>query len=175
MGFLAAISIPFCMAFTAALIWAVRQFGLGRVSLPVTPSWIEELSVERYRPMIRLLQGEDLGYLRSHPGIGAQRAQEVHAQRCRVFREYLALLQADFRRVCLALRILMAQSREDRPDLASRLIRQRITFAARMLEVRGGLILYRLGYWRVDPTALVKTFDLLRMELQGLLPVSVEA
>src|SRR5215471_17482826 len=130
MGLLAIISVPWCIALAGLLTWGVRQFGLGRVSLPVTASWIEELSVERYRPMIRLMQGDDLGYLQSHPGITAQRAEEVHAQRCRVFREYLGLLQADFRRVCLALHILMAQSREDRPDLASRLVRQRLTFGA---------------------------------------------
>jgi hypothetical protein len=174
MGLLAIISVLGCVALAGVLIRAVLQFGLARVSLPVTASWIEELSVERYRPMIRLLQGEDLGYLDSHPGITAQRAQEVHAQRCRVFREYLGLLQADFRRVCLALRILMAQSREDRPDLASQLIRQRLLFAAQMLEVRARLILYRLGYCRVDPTSLVNAFDLLRIELRGLVPAAAE-
>jgi len=170
MGWLAIISVPCCMALATGLVWAVRQFGADGVSLPVTATWIEELSAERYRPMIRLLQSEDFGYLRSRPEISAQRAKEVNAQRCRVFREYLSLLQADFRRVCLALHILMAQSREDRPDLASRLIRQRVWFAVRMVEVRARLVLYRLGYCGVDPTSLVNTFDLVRLELCGLLP-----
>ena len=57
--------------------------------LPVTAEWIEELSIERYRPMLRLLNQEDLDLLRAQPGFTPQMATDFRVQRCKLLQEYL--------------------------------------------------------------------------------------
>ena len=140
-------------------------------SLPVTAEWIDELSIERYRPMLRLLEEEDLEYLRSQPGFTPAMLRKLRAQRCQLFRGYLRCLDVDFARVCAALKIVMLQSKRDRPDLASALFRQQILFTAGSISIQLRLFLYRLGFCGVDVSGLVKNFDMLRLELKSLVPV----
>jgi hypothetical protein len=105
------------VALLAALVVVIRQLASpGR--LPVTAHWIDELSIERYRPMSRLLDQEDLHFLRAQPGFTPKMAAAFRSQRCRVFRGYLRQMEDDFKRICMALKILMVQSEYDRPDLA---------------------------------------------------------
>jgi hypothetical protein len=142
-------------------------------SLPLTAEWIDELSVERYRPMIRLLDGEDLEFLRSQPGFTPKMEAKLRTQRCQIFRGYLRCLNADFGRVCAALKILMLQSRNDRPDLAAALMRYQATFVLAMCMVQCRLVLYRWGVCAVDVTGLVDVFDKMRLELRTLVPVAL--
>jgi hypothetical protein len=44
----------------------IRRFGSPQ-QLPVTAEWIDEHSIDRYRPMLRLLD-EDFQFLRKQPG-----------------------------------------------------------------------------------------------------------
>ena len=46
-------------------ILLIRKVAFEGGNLPLTAEWIGELSVERYRPMMRLLDGADLEFLRS--------------------------------------------------------------------------------------------------------------
>jgi hypothetical protein len=142
-------------------------------SLPLTAEWIDELSVERYRPMIRLLDGEDLEFLRSQPGFTPKMEAKLRTQRCQIFRGYLRCLNADFGRVCAALKILMLQSRNDRPDLAAALMRYQAIFVLGMCMVQCRLVLYRWGVCAVDVTGLVDVFDKMRLELRTLVPVAL--
>jgi hypothetical protein len=97
----------------------------------------------------------------------------LRAQRCRIFRGYLRNLSQDFERVCVALRIVLVQSGQDRPDLASTLVREQWRFAATMFAVRVRLVFYRWGLSSVDASSLMRTFDGMRQELQGLMPVTL--
>lgn len=151
----------------------VRKLVSGGPSLPITSEWIGELSIERYRPMMRLLDGADLAFLRSQPGFTPRMARELRVQRCQIFRGYLRCLDADFGRVYAAIKLMMLQSRHDRPDLATVLLQQRVQFACAMFEVRLRLFLYRWGVCgRVDVAGLVRTFDVMRRELRTLVPSS---
>lgn len=165
------ISVVTCLALALALPLLLRKVAVSGGSLPVTPEWIDELSVERYRPMIRLLDGEDLEFLRSQPGFTPKMATKLRIQRCQIFRGYLRCLNADFGRVCGAIKVLMLQSRNDRPDLAAALVRHQATFALGMVMVQFRLVLYRWGLGRVDVTRLVEIFDQMRMQLRTLVPV----
>jgi hypothetical protein len=158
------------LAVTLAL--AVRQQGSAGRALPVTAEWIDELSVDRYRPMLRLLDGSDLEFLRSQPGSNPRILSRLRRQRCQIFHGYLGCLNSDFQRTCTALKLLMLQSRYDRPDLASALLRARMDFARGMLTVRLRLSLYRLGLAGVDVSGLVRLFDGMRLELRTMVPVS---
>src|SRR5690348_2168846 len=111
----------------------VRAFGPGGHCLPVTAEWIDELSIERYRPMLRLLDSSDLEFLRSQPGYTPKMESNLRAQRCTIFRGYLRCLHMDFRRVCMALKLVMVQSHYDRPDLASALMHHQVMFASGLI------------------------------------------
>lgn len=151
---------------------ALRQNGTHTRTLPVTAEWIGELSVDRYRPMLRLLDGSDMAFLRTQPGCNPQMLSRLRRQRCQIFLGYLECLNSDFQRTCSALKVLMFQSRYDRPDLASALLRAEVEFTKGMLVARCRVALYRLGLSGVDVTGLVRLFDGMRVELRTLVPVA---
>jgi hypothetical protein len=167
------ICVVTCLALALALPLLLRKVAVASGSLPLTTEWIDELSIERYRPMLRLLDGEDLEFLRSQPGFTPNMATKLRIQRCQIFRGYLRCLNADFGRVSAALKILMLQSRNDRPDLAGALVRHQATFLCAMAMVNFRLVLYRWGVCSVDVTSLVQIFDVMRLELRTLVPVAL--
>lgn len=140
-------------------------------TLPVTAAWIDELSVDRYQPMTRLLADEDLRFLRSHAAYNAGNLAEFRRQRCEVFQSYLRCLHLDFQRVCMALKIIMVQSRYDRPDLARVLIHSQRAFVFELMMVEARILLYRWGLGSVEVGGLLSLFDAARLELRTLVPV----
>ena len=92
MEYVIAISIVTFLALAIALFLLVRKVAFNGSSLPLTAEWIDELSIERYRPMMRLLDGGDLEFLRSQPGFTPRMATKLRAQRCQIFRGYLRCL-----------------------------------------------------------------------------------
>jgi hypothetical protein len=152
------------------LVWLRREIASSNARLPITADWINELSADRYLPMLRLLQSDELTFLKSQPGFTASEATRFRVERARVFRGYLRCLHADFRLISMALRVFMVQSRDDRPDLARVLIRRRCVYTVAAALVHLRLFLYELGVCSVDATSLMRTFEALRLELHGLLP-----
>ena len=148
----------------------VRRLGRSDSTLPVTAEWIEELSTDRYRPMVRLLDSADIEFLRSQPGFTRKMEASVRAQRSRIFRGYLDCLDNDFKRVCLALKLVLAHSSQDRPDLAAALVHQQVMFASGLLGAHCRLFLYRWGFCSVDVSNLVEIFDGMQIELRTLVP-----
>ena len=172
-GITLAVAALACLGLLGGLLALVsKRFSQG-TRLPVTAEWIDELSIERYRPMMSLLNSADLEFLRSQPGFTHRMEARVRAQRCQIFRGYLRSLNADFSRVCAAIKLLMLQSRYDRPDLAGILVKHQAMFAGGLILVHGKLLLYRAGICGVDVTSLVRTFDDMRRELRVLVPQTV--
>jgi hypothetical protein len=163
------------LALIAAAAFLMRALGSGNHSLPVTAEWISDLSTERYRPMMRLLDSADIAFLRSQPGYTRDMESKLRAQRCQIFRGYLRCLDSDFQRVCMALKLVVAQSQQDRPDLAGILMHQQLQFASVMLSIHFRLLLYRWGVCNVDVANLVRIFDGMRAELCTLVPSTVAA
>src|SRR5579863_4743965 len=159
MDLVIAISVVGGGAFLLVAALLIRKLAAPGGSLPVTAEWIDELSIERYRPMMRLLDGGDVEFLRTQPGFTPTMVSRLRVQRCQIFRGYLRSLNSDFGRVCAAIKLVMLQSRHDRPDLAGALMRQQMQFAAGMFSVHFRLVLYRWGLCGVDVTSLVKIFD----------------
>jgi hypothetical protein len=135
-------------------------------------AWMNEMSADRYRPMMRLLDEEDFEFLRSQPGVTARQVARLRAQRCRIFRDYLHSLNADFRRVAMALKVVIAESGEDRADLAGLLLRRQAQFAWTMIRVQCRLVLFTWGMGRVDVSDLVDLFDGIRLELMSMAPAA---
>ena len=161
-----------CGALALALALIICRATNVNARLPVTAEWINDLSIDRYRPMVRLLDGEDLDFLRTQPGFTPRMAARLRTQRAQIFRGYVRCLNADFARVCAAIRILMLRSRRDRPDLAAALVRSQAMFAAGMLLVHIRLLLYGFGFTGVNGTTLVRTFDHMCLELRSLVPAT---
>lgn len=138
--------------------------------LQVTAEWIGELSVERYRPMLRLLDDSDFQFLCRQPGFDSKMGARLRRQRCHIFGSYLTSLSGDFRQMCRVLRILMVHSADDRPDLASLLVRKQVMFGLYMLRARWRLLLYQWGAGCVDIDRLWVLFDSLCVELHDLVP-----
>ena len=172
--FLAAVAVA-CVAVLFALFKLLRSMAAAGRSLPVTAEWINELSVERYKPMMRLLDSEDLDFLRSQPGFTPQAAAKLRIQRCQIFRGYLRSLSTDIGRINGAIKLLMLQSRRDRPDLAASLMRQQFLFAAGVLVVQFRLVLYRFGFCGVDVSELIRIFDSMQLELRSIVPSALTA
>ena len=173
-NFFLGIFILLLLSFAIGLVWLLREIGAEN-SLPITADWIAELSAERYRPMLRLLQADDLAFLKSHPGFTTIGESQFRMQRAQVFRGYLRCLHADFRRISIAIRVLMVQSRDDRPDLARVLVRRRTVYAAAAAVVHARLFFYQWGICGVDATGLMRTFEQMRLDLRALLPRRVLA
>jgi hypothetical protein len=173
MEYIVAIAVLTCVALAVGLILVVRKLATAGGRLPVTAEWIDELSAERYRPMMRLLDGGDLEFLCSQPGFTPRMAARLRSQRCQIFRGYLRCLNSDFGRVCSALKLLLLQSQNDRPDLASVLVHHQIMFTGGMLAVYCRLFFYRFGLCSVDVSSLVGIFDAMRLELRSLVPATM--
>jgi hypothetical protein len=155
-----------------AVALAFRKMASPKNAHPVTAEWVEELSVERYQPMLRLLDDRDVRALERITGVGPEKVAQFRRERARLFREYLKRLNGDFASVCLALKVIMLQAEVDRPDLAGTLLRAQFRFAAGMVSVQVHLALYELGIGNVQVQGLLTLFDSMRLQLRTLTPES---
>jgi hypothetical protein len=149
-----------------------RHIGSASESLPVTTDWLADLSDDRYRPMLRLLDDADFRFLRAQKGFTPAMERKLRCQRVELFRAYLKTLESDFRRVCLGLKVMMVQSECDRPDLASALLHRQLTFACTMFHIQLRLLIFRQGIGTVDARELIRLFDGVRLELKTLVPLA---
>ena len=168
MGFVIASSVVL-IGFALVAVKFSRHFTSPHC-LPATSEWVDELSIDRYQPMLRLLDEGDFAFLRTQPGFTPEKAAKVRIDRCRLFQKYLYSLEEDFKRICMALKVLTVQSKHDRPDLASLLLWNQITFAYGMTMAEFRLVCYRYGLGTVDVSGLVKLFDGIRLQLRTMVP-----
>lgn len=169
------LAILIAVGAVVALGLVVRRAAFSYNSLPVTAEWIADLSQERCRPLLGPLDGSDLEFARLRRASDRRTAAKLRRERCQVFKDYLQRLQGDFGRATVALKVLMVQSREDRPDLAAALLRHQLAFGCGMVAARTRLFLYRWGIGSVDVSGLVRAFDAVASELRAVLPVGVAA
>jgi hypothetical protein len=80
--------------------------------------WLDDFSLDTYRPMERLLNEEDYRFLERQPGYQPAIARQLRAERKRIFRAYLRQLARDFGRLVSIGELIMVGSQQDRTDLA---------------------------------------------------------
>jgi hypothetical protein len=165
--------LAFVLIASALLI--TRRLGKRRNDLPLSPEWINELSTDKYRNMMRLLSREGIEELRSRPDYSHQMAAEFRKERSRLFKEYLSEMSVDFERICIAIRVLMLNSRYDRPDLASTLIQSQVMFSLATASLRIRLFFYTLGWCEGDASEVCRIFDAMRLELRSCIPSGAAA
>jgi len=124
------------------------------------------VDVDRYRPMLRLLSC-DASEHETDPAL----SRKMRKERSEQLRGYLRDLTGDYAKLLGALRLVMVQSADDRPDLAKTLARNRLMFAVAMCRIDLSLRLYDLGMGRNDllrrdVLGLVDTLNVLRGQFQ---------
>src|SRR5581483_8791890 len=157
-----------CVFLCALFLLLCRKL-VTDTSLPVDNDWLQRLSPLRYQPMERLLDADEYRRLKAHPAISRKSLHTIRTRRIRLFREYLRCLSLDYSRICTAIKIVMVQSAQDRPDLARLLVLQRFTFSARLLMAECRLTLHYLGICGVDAGKLVAAMEAMRLQLNSML------
>lgn len=132
-----------------------------------------EFSMERYEPMLRMLDVQDAEFLASQPGaVELGSVGRLRRDRRRIFRMYLQELAADFERMHAQARAIAAASPEQHSEAVAKLVRQQLEFWAAMAMVELQLALDCVGAARVNPQRLVKVAGALRASLQAAMPAT---
>jgi hypothetical protein len=132
------------------------------------PEWINNFSVARYRPMLRLLDEADYKFLATQPGYSKNYINRLRAERRGIFRAYLRNLVRDFHRLHMAARMVLVYAPQDRSDLAMTLMRQRVLFTFAILSVEYRLVLHTVGIGTVDVSQLIAALDNMRVRVGDL-------
>ena len=152
------------------VLWIIRRLMSPYAVSACDPEWLDEFSIDKYRPMLRLLANDDYDFLAMQAGQSMSTIRQLRRDRRRIFRSYLKSLTADFQRLHLAGKMLLVYATEDRSDLASKLVEQRITFSIAIMKVHAHLLLHTVGIGTVDVRALLGSVESLRMDVASAQP-----
>jgi hypothetical protein len=128
-------------------------------------AWLQGFSVERYRPLTRLLDESEFRFLSSLPGYDPAAGRRLRAARAQAFAAYLERLRVDFFRLEAFGRALIAAGAAS-PDLAGGLFRQRLAFLRGYCGIRVRLQFFRWGLTGVDAQAVLEPLRNLTLSIQ---------
>jgi hypothetical protein len=134
------------------------------------PAWLEDFTIAKYRPMLRLLSEDDYEFLASQAGYQGKIASQLRAERRKVFKAYLRNLVRDFHRLHHVAKMMAVYSAHDRPEMAMALLKQRVTFSVAVMAVRVRLMLHTVGIGAVEVRNLIDSLDHMRSEVGTLIP-----
>lgn len=132
----------------------------------VTPEWLDSFSIQRYRPMERLLAEEDFRFLESLPGYRPEIGTRLRKERRVAFRRYLNRLVRDFHRLHSAARHAVAYASTDQSQLVGLLMKQRAEFTLALVHIEIRLALHTFGLAKVQVSGLVGAMDTMSRELR---------
>jgi hypothetical protein len=112
---------------------------------PPGASWLDDFSLDKYRPLDRLFDSSDLQFVAAHPGYTASLGRKLASSRRAAARLFLSELTVDADRMFGMGREMLAVAGPDRPDLAATLFRQWLAFHLRVFSLRVRLRLAPLG------------------------------
>ncbi len=138
-------------------------------------NWARDFSIDKYRPMQRLLSQEDYTFLKSQPGYHPSMARTLRSSRRQAFRSYMSSLRHDFDRLYLSAKFAVLHSDTDQSELVTAIFKQRVIFysALCLIEVRLGL--YTLGIGSVDIRPVLGALEAVRDATRVLQPSLIEA
>jgi len=146
----------------AGLMLLVTRKPTSKAARTVGKEWLAEMSVDRYRPMVRLLDSDDLQFVAGQPGCKWGMIRRLRKQRCEAFARYLGNLRLDFERAYHMGLFLAAKNRATLRVLN----RTRRQFGRRVFVERQRLGLYRrFGIGAVQAERLVELFQAVGAEL----------
>jgi hypothetical protein len=158
----------FLIALTLAVLF--RKMASRTGTMEYDPAWLEDFSISKYRPMLRLLSEDDYEFLANQAGYQGKIASQLRAERRKVFRAYLRNLVRDFHRLHHVAKMMAVYSAQDRPEFTTALLKQRITFSFAVAAVKVRLSLHTVGIGAVDVRNLIDSLDHMRSSVDSLLP-----
>lgn len=121
--------------------------------------WFEDFSSFRYLPMRRLLSSEEEEFwMQSTVGSECRRAA-FRAERRHLFRQYLALIAADFARLSQGVRLAVVHASEDRSADIEQLLRLEWSLRKLLWQAQFSLMFHWLGVKPVDATQLINALQ----------------
>lgn len=165
-----ALSVAAILAVAAALafFFLFRKLLTRDRTMSADQEWYRDFSAAKYRPMERLFSESDYDFLAAQPGFSPKISRKLQAERRRIFRSDLRSLSRDFGRLSTAANLLLVNAPQDRPDLATTLLKQRFIFGYAMIRVEIRLQLQAIGIGTVDITPLVNALEGMRAHLGDL-------
>ncbi len=148
-----------------AFAYLFRELFSRTTVLTFDPLWLEEFSVSKYRPMMRLLSEDDYAFLADQSGFDKKISSRLRSERRRIFRAYLRSLVRDFNRLYFCAKLMASHASEDRSDVLVKLVRQKFTFSFAVAAVEARLLLHTLGFGVVDVRNLINALDQTRSQL----------
>ena len=120
-------------------------------------AWLESFSPDTYRPMLRLANSGDTGYLKIHRGPEA--AASYRRRQRRMLREYLHGLSRDFHRLHTIAAESACRSRIDRENSALVLIEEKLEFIFSVWIIELRLVLDKFSPCTINPRPLLANVD----------------
>jgi len=154
----------------AGVLW--RLSSTARV-VPPSRDWVERFDARRYRPALRLMKPDDLEFLEREPGYSAEIGRRLRAARRRALVGYLKWMKADFDRLYVAGKLMVAEADSDRSDFALVLVRVRGRFLVAYAKARLRLALGWAGAPNVQ--ALTEALEDIRFALRISAPADAAA
>jgi hypothetical protein len=111
----------------------------------VSPLWLAEFSLARYRPMRRLLSENDLRFLESRPGYRPEVGRTLRAERRKAFRGYLNEIKKDFWTIHALAKQILLDWPEDNPELGVLLMKSQGRFLWSLARIEFYLALHWTG------------------------------
>ncbi len=140
------------LVLAATVLLAIRAVRRPSTQTSISPDgnqWLMSFSVEKYRPMLRLLDPQDQKWLKKQPGFDCRCARRLAKRRAHIFAQYLAEAASDGRRLHATAWQLAVPADRDVRELSAFVSLQPWKLDLFLLRARLGLALYPLG--AVDP------------------------
>jgi hypothetical protein len=138
----------------------------------ITPEWLENFSLDRYRTMSGLLANDDFAFLSRQPGFDLSLYKKLRRERLQIFRQYFNRLIIDFNRLHMTARFLVAQNQQDSSGMAASLFQLQIRFYAAVLHTECAYALCRLGLCTLNVQRLVEPIQALSEQIGSVVAVA---
>lgn len=168
-----AVFLVLFLATSAGLILpALLRLAQGCKLNDLSPEWIERFSARSYRPMDNLLTDEDFVFLSRQPGFDWTLYRRFRRERLRIYKQYLHRMIADFNRLHLLARVLLAQSETDHSALVSKLVWVKLRFTGIVALAEMRYALCWLGVRSLSARALIAELEELSALVQSVAPAT---
>lgn len=133
-----------------------------------TSEWLDTFSLERYAPMERLLQKDDLAFLSAQTGYRPEIGKRLMTERRKIFRAYLRLLVRDFNQLMAIGRLMVVYSAQDQQEFARSLGRQQVRFYGRVCLLQVQLVIYPVAGNALDTGGLLDALGSMQTRVKQL-------
>lgn len=172
MNIVTVISLLACLL-GAGMVMVIRKIRPAEVFPQAPAGWLNEFSIQRYQPMLRLV--EEVNDSRGNifqTGLTPKQADHYRTQRCHILRGYLQEIDRNFERMTKTFHALMDP---ESAQLAFTLRRCELSFASELNTARRQVAQYARGAGRLEFERLLAAFETLSRELRRLPPSAARA